>query len=130
MAAPVGYQQFTDFNSKISWLINVVRKIYPSDETIDRAASRISLAKQTDPTILIKIVGPYLMKYRQNIIDYEDKFVLSMDISEHTNDEFVQTIFHKLTKAYTDFNTKERNAIKDKINEMLNVYMEYLILIG
>jgi hypothetical protein len=130
MATPTGDKQFMQFNTQISWLINLVKKIYPSNDTIDRAASRISLAKQADPTILIKIVGPYLLSYRQNIIDYDDEFVLNMDISEKTDDEFIQTIFHMITQAYKNFKPKERNTIKDKINDMLNTYMEYLIEIG
>jgi len=130
MSAPKGEKQITEFNSSISWLINLVRKLHPKNADIDRAASRISIAKQTDPTILIKMVGPYLERYSDDIIEYDDQFVLTMDISKQTNDVFVQTIFTLLTESYKGFKTKERDIVKDKINDMLNTYTEYRIAIG
>ena len=122
-------KHITAFNSDISWLINLVRKLHPTDAYIDRAASRIGIARQTDPTILINIVGPHLFEHREKIINYEDEFVMNMDISKRTDDELVIVIFTTLRSSYKNFKEKERDIIKDRINNMLNVYMEYLIAV-
>jgi hypothetical protein len=119
----------TTFNSHVSWIINLVRKLHPKDANIDRAAGRISIAKQADPTILINIIGPSLVEHRDKIINYDDEFVLTMDISKHTDDELVIVIFETLTASYKGFKDKERDVIKDRVNDMLNTYMEYLIAI-
>jgi len=128
MSVPAGDKLINEFNSQISWLINLVRKIFPNDSDIDRATSRISLAKQSNPLILLETVGPQLREYRQDIMDHNDQFVLDMKISDQTDDELVQTIFTMLTEAYKNFKTAERNAVKNKINDMLNTYTEYLII--
>lgn len=119
--------KISEFNSHVSWLINLVRKLHPTNAVIDRAAGRINIAKQTDPTILINTVGPHLYAHREKITNYEDEFVLSMDISSQTDDETVITIFTTLTKSYKGFKDKERDMVKDRINDMLNTYLEYLI---
>lgn len=128
MATPAGDKQINEFNSQVSWLINLVRKIFPTDSTIERAIKRISLAKQANPLILLETVGPQLRVHRQAIMDHEDQFVLNMKISEETDDEMVQTIFTMLTEAYKGFKPAERTAVKNKINDMLNTYTEYLII--
>lgn len=117
------------FNSSASWLINLVRKMHPTNAVIDRAVGRVNIGKQTDPLILLNTIGPYLMKFSEDITSYDDKFVFNMDISTHTDDVSVHSIFKLLTTSYKGFKEKERNAVKDKINDMLDAYMSYLITI-
>jgi hypothetical protein len=108
---------------------------YPTDATIGRAKKRILLAIDIEPIFIIDEVGPYLYRYREGIYAGDADFFIENDydaeLKESVNAEkadLVSYIIPKVKTAWGEAGADQREAYKVAVQDLLDVYLEYLAL--
>lgn len=76
-----------EFLRKLKFLTNDMRRRFPGDAVIDRAHKRIMLAADLLPVDVIDAMGPYLMRYQEEI-DSDDPEVWARFYAEGSENVF------------------------------------------
>jgi hypothetical protein len=145
MAAPTTERKLVDiiesFNRSLKYVtIDLVSK-FPDDAMIYRAKTRIMTVISIDPVFVIKAVGPFLYKYRDEIAQLEqespggkiEKFFLdntfSDDFTGSTNNEKIELVQYIMPKAKLcarNMNETDRREYKKLVVALLDDYVDYL----
>ena len=112
------------FNSNVSFLLKIVKKLHKNDPSIERIFRGVATVRKVDETALAKAIGPYLLKFKDQITAYDDSMLAVFDISSESNEPVVAEIFDKIRESYHGMSPKEKLVIKDKVNAMLTSYIE------
>jgi hypothetical protein len=118
-------------NSNIRFLARVFHNKTNSDESY-RVQKTLNTAINTDPTIVMKRVGPYLLKYADPISKHDEQFFLNKEWCEDTAgeddpDQAMDAIV-AIKKIYQQCNTVEREKIMNTVSDMLSHYCEYTLV--
>lgn len=123
------------FNNKFKILSRNLVKRYPDDEQILRTHKRINTVLGMDPLTLINKSGPYLYKYRDQIYKLNsggEEFFMDIDDikSSAPKDkvDIIDYIFPKVKATISSMPEDEKTEYKSMIIEMLDDYMEYLVV--
>jgi hypothetical protein len=121
----------TGVNSSIRFLVRIYHSKVNSD-TSYRAQKTLNTVISTDPTYLIKVLGPYLFKYAEPISTSNVDFLLENDYTEEVNNEASGRDVDAATAAITmikkllrESDDDEREVIMEKVSSMLSDYCEY-----
>ena len=124
-----------EFNSKSLDLIGKYETSKNRDMTIVKNAAKARIVAQNTPNTLIETVGPYLYKYetplreRKISILWDEKFEETNDLSkEGISKEEVGNFVAIMRDFWTKCSKAEQKYILDKVNEMCECYMNYLLL--
>ena len=123
------------FNSDLFWLVKILKNRNPKDVNILRLIDILALARKTDREILLVESGPYLVKYQESIRENtiittftEDKLTQESSRAKKKSDkEFVLTLFGIIQQQINSMTKKEIDIIHQKINDMLDTYLDFLI---
>ena len=124
------------FNERIVWLRNLLRVLFSGDMTVERACRQITITVTHVPTAALDIVGPYLVKYSDQILSRDVGSVLKKDYSSLiagpeappdsgaalTRDILPTIVAH----ARDSENSSLLAAVFDAAEDMLDVYLEYV----
>lgn len=129
-------QYVESFNHKLKILTRDLAKRYPTDAKIARAQKRIMTVVAFDPILVIKNVGPYLYKYREQIYGLheggeaffmENTFDTELKTSVDQNKaDMVAYIIPKAKESASSLPPDEKEQFKSMIIELLDDYIEYL----
>ena len=124
-----------DFNRIIKSMVLKLVTLYPTDPRIDRAKKRVMLAVDIDPISIMHNVGPYLYKYRTQIYAGNDQFFIDntydAEFAESVDAEKADLsayIMPKAKCAWRESGSLERHTYKETVQELLDLYVEYLAL--
>lgn len=119
-------------NKNIRFLTRVCHNKLDNDETY-RAQKTINTAISADPTLVMKVVGPYLLKYAEPISKHDEKFFLNNDFKEDVWKGFdvdkAMEIIMTIKSVYESCSPEEREKIKETSSDMLSHYCEYKIAV-
>jgi len=116
-------------------LVGALRKWFPHDPTVDRAAKRLSLAIQERPELIIETIGGYLWKYREQISDEDEAFFLEnsydAEIREAVNQEkldYVQYLMPRVKGLWVspEVSNEDRDVYRQYVLDMFDLYIDYL----
>ena len=120
-------------NKDIRFLTRVCHNKLDSDETY-RAQKTLNTAISADPTAVMKVVGPYLLKYAEPISEHDDKFFLAKDFKEDVEDkkdiDTAMKIITTVKSVYETCSEEEREKIKETASDMLSHYCEYKLAVA
>ena len=114
-----------EMNSAIRFLARVYHSKVNSDESY-RYQKTLNTAINADPTLVIKTVGPYLLKYGEPISNHEEKFFLEKDYSDDAKEEEdagkAMKAINAVKSVYLKCSKDERAKIMDTVSDMLSHY--------
>lgn len=134
-----------NFASKLVRLCNVMVTSNNTEikECALRLVSIIQASRAVDTFEIIRSAGAYLFKYSEKILENNESFFLdngleeeaeveakinSADITKEERDKliFVRDTFGNIRHYYKTLKPKERKIIIVCINELLNLYLQYV----
>lgn len=118
----------TDFNKCVRFLARVYDTKVKSDISY-RLQKTLNTVISTDPTVPIKLGGPYIHKYAEPISKHDEKFYMTTDFTEDSKDsddpnEILQLI-SSVRDIFKTFNTAEKEKMMTCCSDMLSHYCEY-----
>jgi len=120
-------QSLKKFNTTLSWLVNLLVRLNPRDDEIERLRARMSIARGADRDSLIRECGPYLFKYQNHIITRNEQFFMNVNFSEMADVEpSIKNLITKLREQYSKMVQGEKDQIYEKVVDLLAAYVEYL----
>jgi hypothetical protein len=119
---------------------NLVRQ-YPTDPVVGRTHQRIVTVVKIDPLLAIGIVGPYLMKYADQVYaleasDNAEQFFLenSFDAEIREGDkqkaDTVMYLIPKVKECARSLPAEAKKEYKQHIIAMLDNYLEYKVALA
>src|SRR5690606_27353389 len=105
-----------------------------NDDVVLKAVSKVRLIVQNTPNLPIEKLGPYLYKYEEKLRERNVDGLLKINYKvENKLEELADSeVIDKFINAMRDFwmrsSAEEQSYILDKVNEMCEQYMEYLLL--
>jgi hypothetical protein len=99
-----------------------------------KSASKVKLVVQNTPNIPIEKLGPYLYKYesklRERKVDelLKVNYVAENNLTEVADSEVIDKFISAMRDFWVKSTTDEQTYILNKVNEMCEFYMEYLLL--
>jgi hypothetical protein len=131
-AAKTQNDYLTEFNRQINLLVNELVRLFPEDPKIDRAKKRINLASREFPDSIIKIVGPVLYGYQEQLYSGEKTFFLDRDYDERvrTNKDAEKVdlslyIIPKVKEHLRRLGTEEQDEYLKRVVNILDLYVEW-----
>ena len=131
-----------DMMSQVSCFNRILKKLtgelvtrYPSDPLVNRAKKRIMLGIDVNPVGMIKIAGPYLYKYREQIYSNDSAFFVENEYDEdlkHTSEQgltdLVSYIIPRVKDAWRESGEDDKATLTAAVVELMDTYLEYLAL--
>jgi hypothetical protein len=127
------------FAQKVCSLAAMITKAYPNDAEMYRAYRRITALAQINPNLIIGTVGPYLYKYREQILAMEGggenarEFFLDSeykdDLRAGTDQEkvdMVVTMMPRLKNFVRALPQGGKEECSEFVIGLLDVYLEHL----
>lgn len=126
----------TEFANIASTIINAIYELNRKDIYILEIKDKYAIIRREQPQIIIKIVGPYLWKYRENIKtgnldillknDFNDEKIEAQELIHDSIDK-INNIIESFKNSWLLFSPFERDIIKKKLQKLLAYYSGYLI---
>ena len=120
------------FNSGIRTLVAKLAELYPKDPMVYRIKQRIHLALEVDPLFIVRISGPQLLRYSDQIYAKDVAFFLSNDYDIEIKEsvdagrlEAANYLIPKVKQGAMDLPEPERKKYMDVIIDMLDNYVEF-----
>ena len=132
-------EHINEFNRKLKLLTLNLYKNFPDDPNIFRIKQRIMTVIDIEPCFVIKIVGPYLYSYRDQIFNLNDEKTESLflensfdsEIKAGTNEKKVELVTYlipKVKECIKLLENEEKKDYKQLIIDLLDEYIEFLVL--
>jgi hypothetical protein len=138
MAASTIHDIVGDFNHILKILTQDLARRYPHDATVYRARTRVITVIDVDPLFVIKTVGPYLYKYREQIYGLTDDPATHTFFLENTYDtelkaavnrekaDMVSYILPMVKECARSLPPREKQEYIGQVVSLLDGYVEYL----
>lgn len=127
-----------EFNRDFMSFIKQLVLKYPDNLEVYRIKSRVSLAKGTDHTILIRTIGEYLKNNESYIKTRNESFYIeNIDnianqeiekLNKQNNSDYIFYILGLIKTQYLESTENEKNNIQTKLIKMTENYNEYIKL--
>lgn len=119
----------TEFHSTIFKILKVCRKIEPNNIDLEWLQSKLSLARDIDPLLIINKCADKIWAHREYIITENSDFFLKNQYTEFIkNDEnksFLQSLVNLIKNKYTEISEQERKALWTLVKSMLGSIVKY-----
>lgn len=129
----------SEFNRILKRLTCKLATYYPSDATIYRVKERILTSMSMMPLSIIDEVGPHLYKYRYEIYaentnffienDYDSELKRNANSNNSEKINLVSYVIPKVKEAWRASDEMERSDYQETVQDLLDIYVNYLILI-
>lgn len=129
------------FNKKLKGIIKFLSEKRPGDAEAYRLQKRLSTATSIDHSVLIKVSGPFLYAFKQEIVSGSADFFMSGDLldndrvketqkqvqTEDSNDnkKIARDMINKIREIFKSFDDDEKECIIIEVQNMLKSYMVY-----
>lgn len=121
------------FNRNVKLLTVDLYRRHPSDSFIWRAKERIILAIDLDPVFIIQTVGPYLLKYRDQIYAGDFTFFVrnsyDSELKEGVDSDKIDLTAYIIPKAkevFAGLNIIEKGEYQRTAEALLDDYIEFV----
>ena len=125
-----------DFNRRIKMLVTKLVDRWPNDPTIQRIRKRVYAGADLSPVFVVDEVGAYLYQYSELIYRGADDFFLNKDYSaeiaaseDQEKADMISYVIPKVKEAWGVADAAEKDAYKTAVQDLLDVYMDYLEVI-
>ncbi len=122
-----------EFNRRIRLLARSLAEQYPSDATIARAQKRIGLAADVEPLAVLNTVGPYLYRYREQILAGDEAFFIENTYDAELREgvaadrvSLAAYIIPKVKEAWAGKAAAVKAGYKDTVVALLDLYLDFL----
>jgi len=140
------YDLESEFNKLIMQLLTKLEKQHGTNGAVITLLRRIRIARAEYHGMLLMLAGPKFYGYKKQIINRDEGFFKHMDnlteikelkedlrkkkISKEDkeNAEMVITLFGLIREEFDSLNPEEKEELKDRIVNLLEIYLEYLVL--
>lgn len=107
-----------------------LKRLYPADETVDRAAQRVSIAAREVPLAVLQVVGPQLLRHRERIISADGRFLTDTDFGpdlrgDSERVEYARYIIPLVQRAWPQLDAAARADVHATVLRMLAAYCDY-----
>lgn len=123
----------TEFNGTIRRLLTSLQRLYPHDEQVVRTQKRVSLAIKELPTLVVEIVGQYLFKYKDQLLEGDSDFFLDNNYNEELREggdgekaQVVAYLIPKIKQAWRDSPEEVRGEYFDEVMVLFDSYIAYM----
>lgn len=120
----------SEFHSTIFKILKICRKIEPNNMDLEWLQSKLSIARDIDPLIIITTCSEYIWEYREHIITENEDFFLKSKytefIKEDTKDKsFMYSIINLIKNKYSEISKSEKKSLWDLIKSVLSFTVKY-----
>lgn len=121
-----------EFNKNITFLLNSILSKLPKDDDLLQIKNQYSIARNNAPSLIITEAGPYLLRFKKQILNKEINYFVNDDTfrnevsSLSSSDINILSILNKLQLAFNDFTEAEQDIIIAKIQSMLLAYEDFI----
>ena len=119
----------TDFHSVIFKILRICRKIDPNNIDLEWINSKVSLARDVDPLLIISRCKDKLWAYHDEILREDENFFLNNKFSGFIkNDEnktFMYSFINLLKNKINDLSEAEKKLLWSLIKDMLACVIKY-----
>lgn len=132
MADETSATRVNKFIGHTQWLLLTLRRIYPNNERVYRATNRVTVAATTLPSQILDVVGPQLLKYREQIKLADASSLLGADFKEDLQGnseqvEYARDIIPLVQKAWPHLQQTVQDEVVMRVRDMLALYCEYMV---
>jgi hypothetical protein len=98
----------------------------------NRVKDRVSMLINDAPLTIMESAGPYILKYAKSIKDRDEKFFMTVDLSEHYDNKNDKTkkdivaLIDQIRKIYKKCSDDEKAHLCDLSDDLLIAYCTYL----
>jgi len=121
------------FNSGLIKIVKAIENKNKNDVHIMELSNQIKVGSDIDHTILIKKVGPYLLKYKDQIQKADIEFFMNTSafLPEEAKHTKVDTyhVVQLIQDNWKSFKDTEKKVLISIIQDMYNLYIKYLIFL-
>ena len=121
------------FTSRTRILVRTLAEAFPDDATVARAVARGRFACEHAPVVVVKNLGYYIYKYRDQVFARDLEFFVQTtydsDLMESvTRDkiDFVQYLIPRVKAAVVKLDHESQMEFADLILDMLDEYLGYV----
>lgn len=119
----------TGFNSVVSKIMKICRKIEPNMIELQDLQNKIKLAKDIDPLLLINRSKDKVWFHREQILNEDEDFFLNNQFSQFIKDDenksFMYMLVNLVKKRYSEMSDGEKKEIWRLAKELLRYVVEY-----
>lgn len=119
----------TRFHSTIFKILKICRKIEPNSIELAGLHTKVSLARDLDPLIIINRAKDKVWMHREYIINEDANYFLNNNYSEFIKDDenksFMRDLIQLIKKKYVDLSDAERKLVWQLSKDMLKSVVEY-----
>jgi hypothetical protein len=136
MSVSAGSAELVDkFNRSVKTLAIDMVKHFPQDAQVYRIKERITLSSNVTPMFIIETMGPYLLKYREQICRGDHDFFISnsydADLRDAVDEEkadMVNYLMPKLKDAFVGKSDDEKVSYMEAVQDMLDYYLDLILI--
>jgi phage terminase Nu1 subunit (DNA packaging protein) len=99
-----------------------------NDEVLHRARKRLEIIDGGNPAFIIDNLGPYLVLFKDKILDRDPNWFINRDYKDLTQNEYGDLIIKKLKEKWSMCCKDEQSHLADRFTSMLTMYCEYKLL--
>ena len=121
------------FISRTRILVRTLSESFPDDATVARAVARGRFACEHAPVVVVKNLGYYIFKYRDQVLAHDLNFFIQTtydtDLMESvTRDkiDFVQYLIPRVKNVIVRLDHEAQMEFADIILDMLDEYLKYV----
>lgn len=119
----------TNFHGVMFKILKICRKIDPTSIELESLQSRIGLARDIDPLLIINRCKDKVWMHREHIINENEEFFLKNKFTEYIkNDEnksFMHSLINLIKTKYKGLSAPEKKELWRLVKEMLRHIVEY-----
>lgn len=119
------------FNGNVRMLANDLVKRLPSDPIVDRVRKRIDLAIGADPILILRLTGPCLTKYYEQITKEDVAFFIENEYDQEIREsvdkgrlDVALYLLPKIKEIARGFTDAEKKRYLSIAADMLDAYLE------
>lgn len=119
----------TNFNSNITKVMRICKKIEPNSVELDSLQNILKLAKDIDPLLIINRCKDKFWMHREFIINEDAEFFLNNKfdsfIKDDENKSFIYALINLIKTRYGSMSKDEKKYIWSLIKDLLKCIIEY-----
>jgi len=122
----------SECNNIIGKLIKMSSNKFGADLSFHQIKNEFTLAKAADETVILKICYKNIVRHKDKIRNRDEDYFLNIDpdkYSNHNDKNYIMPIINTFNKKKHLLTESEKNIIFDSLNNLLNVCLQYKLLI-
>lgn len=123
-----------EFHRTVFKILKICRKVEPNNIEIEWLQSKLSLARDVDPLLIMNRSMDKIWIYRKEILERNEEFFLKNKfdkfIKNDENKTFMYTLVNLIKKKYRERSEEEKNLLWELINQLLVSVVQYKKISG